>query len=82
MFKRLGFILYGCFGVITIIPNIMLADGPDPRMKRKAYVCLIGTMCILTSSIMGLFYNKFLPIEYAINVGIIGAILQFGGLLV
>lgn len=74
MLIRFGFFLYGCYG-FNILHNIVSNNDYDSTIIRT-YLDLCAGITILTSCIMGVFHNPYLPIEQAIGVGISGIIFQ------
>ena len=80
MSERIGFFLLGCFGIFTVIPNIMIGDSGGKKSTKIANICLIGSGCIIVSGICGILHNRYLPLIYPKRLGIIGLSLQIGGL--
>lgn len=69
----------GCFGVMTILPNIMINDCGSLRSYRASLICLSGSLCMVSCGAMALI--PYINCLHMIQVGGTGIIFQIIGLL-
>jgi hypothetical protein len=75
--ERTGFASIGCFGVITIVPNAMMADSGSYKGNVLATITLSGSALNIVSGVIGTIVGRNL---LTLSLAGMGMLLQFSPL--
>jgi hypothetical protein len=81
MLERFGFLSVGAFGVVSILPNIMMSDKGTELSMLSAKLGTTSSGLFILSGITGIFHGAYIPIQIAnilFNFGLITQCSAFG----